>query len=159
VAALGAEGSAVTPTLAGRWQTRIALFATLGLLITLIFVVLTGRTVFLFALLYLALFGLAWDLIYTILQRFRWDRDWPPIFAWLAAVWEGVFLFALAAVVALPGIDPGGLPLVPFVLHYGLVWITIFLWTQGPMRALFPFWRFHGGRIVPAVSAGQRRRG
>ncbi|MDQ3937199.1 MAG: hypothetical protein M3253_00800 [Chloroflexota bacterium] len=149
----------MTPTLAGRWQTRIVLLATIGLLITLIFTIITQSAVFLFVLLYIALFGLVWDVVYIVLQRFRWDRDWPPIFAWLAALWEGAFIFVLAAVVALPGLPPGGLPPLAFMLHYGLVWTVIFLWMQGPMRALFPFWRFHGGRIVPGVSAGQQRRG
>lgn len=148
----------MTPTLAGRWQTRLALFATLGLLITLIFVIATGSVVFLAALFYLAVFGLVWDVLYILLQQLRWDRDWPPVFAWLAALWEAVFLFALSAVISLPGIGPGGLPLLPFVIHYLSVWTAIFLWTQGPMRALFPFWRFHGGRIVPSVAADQHRR-
>ena len=50
----------------------------------------------------------------------------------------------------LPGF-PRDLPLPVFVAQYGLVWLVVFLWTQGPMRALFPFWRFHGGTIIPRV--------
>jgi hypothetical protein len=110
------------------------------------------------ALLYLLVFGLLWDVVYIALQEYRWDRDWPPLFSWAAAIWEAVFLFVLALVFDLPGLPTTGLPPLLFAIHYLAVWSLIFLWTQGPMRALFPFWRFHGGRIVPGVTAAQRRR-
>jgi hypothetical protein len=94
--------------------------------------------------------------LYTFLQAFRWERDWPAAFAVLAAIVEGVVVFLLATRVGLPGV-PKDLPAGFFAAQYGLVWVVTFLFAQGPMRALFPFWRFHGGRIWPGVSSSQRR--
>lgn len=143
----------MTPTLAGRWQTRVFLLATVGLIITLLFVLVSGgNAVFLKILGYVALFGLAWDVVYILLQRLRWDRDWPAAFQVLNGVTEGVFLYAVIALFGLPGLPSKDVPLWAFVVHYGLVWLAVFLSSQGPMRAIFPFWRFHGGRIVPRVS-------
>lgn len=141
----------MTPTLVGRWQTRLALLATIGLLITLIFVLVLGSDVFLRVLVYVAVFGVVWDIIYIFLQRYRWDRDWPAIFQVINGVTEGVFLYAVIALGLLPFLPAPDVAVGVFMVHYGLVWLAVFLWTQGPMRAIFPFWRFHGGRIIPRV--------
>jgi uncharacterized membrane protein YozB (DUF420 family) len=154
--ALGPGESAMTPTLVGRWQTRLALLATLGLLITVVFVLLGRDDVFLRVLLYVAVFGVAWDVLYIALQRLRWDRDWPAAFQVLNGLTEGAFIFVLATVIGLPGL-PRDIPLALFAVHYGLVWLAVFLWTQGPMRAIFPFWRFHGGTIRPRVPSDRSR--
>lgn len=147
----------------GRWQTRIAMLATIGLLVTLIFALLFRgpfspivEPVFFFVLGYVALFGLAWDLLWMALQSFRWDRDWPPAFQVLTGLIEGVVLYLLIAFVGLPGIPRGSIDVLTFVLHYGLIWWLVFLWVQGPMRAFFPFWRFHGGQITPTVPNAPR---
>lgn len=140
----------MTPTLIGRWETRLFLLATIGLLITLAFVLVFGSLEFFAVLIYVALFGVVWDILYIFLQRFRWDRDWPAAFQVFNGVIEGAFLYIAISFVGLPGVSRD-LPLALFVAHYGLVWLSIFLWTQGPMRALFPFWRFHGGVIIPRV--------
>jgi hypothetical protein len=129
----------------------------LGVLVSAIFALIYRSELFFLVLGYVALFGLAWDVLYIVLQRFRWDRDWPAAFQVLNGVIEGVFLYLLIATVGLPGIATGSVPLWLFALQYGLVWLVTFLWAQGPMRALFPFWRFHGGRVVPAVSSAERR--
>lgn len=149
----------MTPTLIGRWQTRIVVLATLGSLVTAVFAVLYGSPLFFLVLAYVAIFGLAWDIIYSALQLLRWDRDWPAAFQVAAGIVEGALIYALLTVTGLPGIPAGLVPLGIFVSHYGLVWLVTFVWVQGPMRALFPFWRFHGGRIVPRVSRAQRRSG
>jgi hypothetical protein len=148
----------VTPTLIGRWQTRIALLGTLGVLVSTLFALAYGTALFFLVLAYVAAFGLVWDVLYIALQRLRWDRDWPAAFQVLNGLVEGALVYGLIATVGLPGIAPGAVPLPLFVAHYGTVWLVTFLWAQGPMRALFPFWRFHGGRIVPAVSSSERRR-
>ena len=148
--ALGARGRAVTPTLLGRWQTRVALLATIGLVITLIFAVVFGSAAFVFVLVYVAILGVIWDVIYIALQQLRWDRDWPAAFQVINGVTEGVFLYLVIRIIGLPGV-PKDLGLGLFIAQYGLVWLSIFLWTQGPMRALYPFWRFHGGVIYPRV--------
>lgn len=145
----------VTPTLMGRWQTRLATFLTLGLLVSLLFVPFLGIGA-LVVILYLVVLGLLWDVLWIALQRFRWDRDWPTVFQWGAAIVEGLFFFVLAGLVRLPGLN-GQPPGLAFAIQYLLVFLVIFCWLQGPMRALFPFWRYHGGRIAPAISAGQRR--
>ena len=146
----------MTPTLIGRWQTRVALLATIGTAISLLFAVAFGSPVFFAVLAYVALLGLAWDVPYSYLQSFRWERDWPPAFAVIAAAVEGLIIYLLATRVGLPGL-PSDLPPGLFAIHYGSVWVTTYLFAQGPMRALFPWWRFHGGRIWPAVSRSQRR--
>lgn len=140
----------MTPTLLGRWETRLALLATVGLLISLIFALVFGSAAFVFVLIYVALFGLVWDVIYIGLQQFRWDRDWPAAFQVINGVTEGAFLYLVIRVIGLPGV-PRDLSLALFVAQYGLVWLCVWLLTQGPMRVLFPFWRFHGGVIGPRI--------
>ena len=147
----------MTPTLIGRWQTRILLLATIGVLITAIFAAMLPGPFFV-VLAYVLGFGVVWDVAYIGLQRLRWDRDWPAAFQVATGVWEGAFLYTLIATVGLPGIPRESVPLGTFVAHYGLVWLLTFLWAQGPMRVVFPYWRFHGGRVFPAVSSRQRQR-
>lgn len=146
----------MTPTLVGRWQTRIALLATVGLLVSVPFAVVAGSGTFFAVVAYVAVIGVAWDVLYSFLQAFRWERDWPPAFAVVAAIAEAVLVFVLATNVGLPGL-PRDLAPALFAFHYTVVWLSVFFFAQGPMRALFPWWRFHGGRIWPAVARSQRR--
>ena len=41
------------------------------------------------------------------------------------------------------------LPIQPegFLFHYSVVWVSTFLFSQGPMRVLHPRWRFYGGEF------------
>jgi hypothetical protein len=149
----------MTPILSGRWQTRTLLLATAGLLITLLFTLIYGSTVFLYVLLYVWLFGLVWDVLYIGLQQFRWDRDWPSAFGVINGVLEGLLIYLVITFVGLPGIAAGTVPLLLFIAHYGLVWLSVFLLAQGPLRVIFPFWRFHGGRVFPRVSRREHGRG
>ncbi len=146
----------MTPTLAGRWQTRTLLLWTVGLLITLLFTVIYSSTAFLLVLAYVWLFGIIWDVVYIALQQFRWDRDWPSAFVVINGLIEGALVYALIAFIGLPGLPRGSVPLGLFIAHYGLVWLVVFLLSEGPLRALFPFWRFHGGRVFPQVSGRER---
>ena len=142
----------MTPTLRGRWQTRIATLGTLGAIVTAIFAAgfydEYSPGAFFAVLGYVIGFGVVWDVLYIALQRLRWDRDWPAAFQVLNGVTEGVFLYSIVSLGGLPGLEVGSIPLWLFVLHYGLVWLIVFIWVQGPMRALLPRWRFNGGRIV-----------
>lgn len=138
----------MTPTLFGRWQTRIFLLGTLGAIVTAIFAVAYQDDTFWRVLGFVALFGIGWDIAWIGIQQLKWDRDWPPYLQWATGLWEGVFIYILIDNVGLPGIKQGYVPLERFAAHYGLVWLSVYLWSQGPMRALFPLWRFHGGRIV-----------
>lgn len=140
----------MTPTTMGRWQTRIVMMATLGAIVTAIFALLdpdTNKTYWR-VLGYVLAFGLGWDLIYMGLQQFRWDRDWPAVFQWLTGIWEGVFLYIIIDRLGLPGVKQGSVPLGKFIAQYGLVWLSIYIWVQGPMRTVFPRWRFRGGRLI-----------
>ncbi|MGB3691643.1 MAG: hypothetical protein WA865_04495 [Spirulinaceae cyanobacterium] len=138
----------MTPTLFGRWQTRIFLLATIGSLITLFFyVVKNGDSLFFCILLYVALFGIAWDLLYMYIQKFRWDRDWPGAFQLLAGIWEALFILGLIKTIGLPGVSNQKFDLFWFICHYSAVWLGVYLASQSLMRIVFPRWRFRGGQL------------
>jgi hypothetical protein len=140
----------MTPTLIGRWQTRLFLFLTIGILVTLPFTLgywgSPKSSIFLAVLTYIAVFGLAWDALYIYLQQFRWDRDWPAIFQLAAGIWEALFFLGLAKLKLLVGIPPS-FSMYWFCLHYSIVWLAMFIASQSLMRILFPRWRFRGGRV------------
>ncbi|MBO1347414.1 MAG: hypothetical protein EBE86_008455 [Hormoscilla sp. GUM202] len=142
----------MTPTLLGRWQTRIFLLGTVGVLVTLPFAVgywgpePTSR--YYWILFYVGLFGLAWDVLYQLLQKYRWDRDWPGILQFFAANAEIVVLVLLIEIMDLPNIRQHEFSLEWFALHYSLVWVAIYLSSWVVMRLLFPRWRFRGGKWI-----------
>lgn len=144
----------MTPTLYGRWHTRVLLLLTLGGLVTtffwwwfedddyLTFIVLG----------YVLIIGLAWDTLYNYVQTFRWDRDWPPVFQLAAGVVEGGLVAGLIwglplFDLELPGVDPDKLELWQFLAHYSTVWFITFLASLSLLRIIFPRWRFFGGQI------------
>jgi hypothetical protein len=145
----------VTPTLAGRIQTRAFLLLVLGVPICYLEGLYLGDPRTAVRLLgYVLSLGVVWDALYTHLQTYRWDHDWPPWLQLVAGVAEGIALFALLTATTLwqvagltgpPGV--ARMPAVAFVIHYSSVWIAMFGATQGPLRVLFPWWRFSGGRI------------
>lgn len=145
----------MTPTLLGRWQTRLFLLATVGALITLPFhlgIIDTGTSTspippFFPILGYIALFGMLWDILYIYIQKFRWDRDWPGAFQLLAGIWEAVFVICIVKFLGLPSV-PKELLIYWFTIHYSLVWLGVYLASQSIMRILFPRWRFYGGRLL-----------
>jgi hypothetical protein len=124
------------------------MLVTLGLLVTLIFVAMYRDRVFLIVLAYVFLFGVIWDVFWILLQKLRWERDWPAAFQVGTAAIEGVWLYVVISMVGLPFIAKNSVPLSLFVAQYGLVWLVTFIWVQGPMRALLPRWRYMGGRVV-----------
>lgn len=146
----------MTPTLMGRWQTRLFLLGSVGLLITLIFGFLLKNFVTPLALLgYVLLFGFIWDILYNLLQSLRWERDWPPLFLVGGGLLEALLLWGLVkadylwaklGLAGLPGVYPG-LTLTQFALHYGTVFTVILLTMLGPMKVIFLQWRFRGGRL------------
>lgn len=140
----------MTPTLLGRWQTRIFLLATVGTLVTWLFVVgIVGghpSPDYWWVLLYVGLLGIGWDVIYNFLIQFMWDHDWPGIFQFAAAVVEGLFLGGIFWFFGLPPSVPKAdfMPIL-FISHYSLVWVSIYCFSWVGMRLLFPRWRFRGG--------------
>ena len=145
----------MVPTLNGRIQTRIFLLAVVGGLITLIIVpFLPGsaplgdkyRDGFL-VLASVAILGVFWELLYHLLMQWRWEKDWPTLFGLVEGVPEGVLIWILLSVGAIPGIvgQVGG---AAFLIQFILVWLGVWLVANGPMRVPFIRWRFHGGRLV-----------
>ncbi len=136
----------MTPTFLGRIQTRFLLLLSLGLSITFFWSLFAGIwffTLFAFFQPFLVLFfvlfaGIGWDLLFTLAQRLRWDRDWPPALQWLAGILEMIPAWLFAALI--------GVPWWLFLLHYWSVWLAVFVATQGPMRIIFPRWRYDGGQ-------------
>ncbi|GAB4434882.1 MAG: hypothetical protein OHK0015_25090 [Chloroflexi bacterium OHK40] len=148
----------MTPTLYGRWQTRLVLLGTFGLAITLglmwhFGVVWAGFQTPGFwelplLLGYVVLLGLAWDGIYQAIQRHRWDGDWPLVFGFAAGVVEGGTVFALFRLGWLPGTRFDDGDAWRFLAHYGLVFLVTYWWQIGPMRVISLRWRFHGGELT-----------
>lgn len=135
----------MTPTLFGRWQTRLLLLGTLGLLVTAVFAF-ALRSITPFVLLAVVLFaGFGWDVLYQLLQKLRWDRDWPPNLQLLAGIWEMIFLAGLTYGLRLFGAPPAWWQ---FAWHYSAVWLVTFLASQSIMRLFFPRWRYNGGQWV-----------
>ncbi|MBD2625616.1 hypothetical protein [Trichormus variabilis] len=141
----------MTPTLFGRWQTRLLLLATVGVLVSIPFTIgLIGNrphTVYFWILAYVAIFGLGWDVLYSYLQKSRWDRDWPAAYQLFAGIWEMVFVFCgikIFGFLPIP-MPKEELPIGAFFLHYSIVWFAIFIISQSLMRIIFPRWRFRGG--------------
>jgi len=139
----------MTPTLLGRWQTRILLLSTVGVLITLPFalgIISPGGGEYFLILIYIAIFGIFWDIAYQYIQRYRWDCDWPAVLQLLAGIWEAVFVVAIATTIGLPGIPKEKFLLGSFFFHYSSVWLGVFVASQSLMRIFFPRSRFRGGQ-------------
>lgn len=141
----------MTPILLGRWQTRIFLMTSFGALVTALFGWAINDFMTPFVILgYVLIIGLYADVMYDVIQRQRWDHDWPPILHFGSGIFEAVLMWLLIVFVPLPGV-PDNMPFGIFVTHYTLVWLVIFAVMWGPMKVLFPWWRFRGGRILGVV--------
>ncbi|AKG20555.1 hypothetical protein [Calothrix sp. 336/3] len=141
----------MTPTLFGRWQTRLLLLGTVGVLVTIPFamgLIGSGKSSVYFAVIfYVALFGIAWDVLYNHLQKYRWDRDWPAAYQAMAGIWEMIFIWCglkIFSILPIP-IPRTSLLWRDFFMHYVTVWLAVFIASQTMMRVIFPRWRFHGG--------------
>lgn len=143
------------PTLNGRLQTRVFVTLVVGGLWTLLItplLSLPGTVADAYAttvvlLVALTLLGVGWELVYHLLQQFRWEKDWPTFFGLVTAINEGVLLRLLLEYGAVPGID-GPVPLTAFLVQFVSTWLVVWLTVNGPMRVPFVHWRFRGGRIV-----------
>jgi hypothetical protein len=145
----------MVPVLLGRIQTRIFLLAVVGSAVTaLITPVLPAdgpladryRTTFT-VLAAVAVLGIAWELLYHLLMQFGWEKDWPSLFGLLTAVPEGVLLWLLLRAEAVTAVATAP-PLAAFIVHFGVVWLAVWLVANGPMRVPFLRWRFRGGRLT-----------
>jgi hypothetical protein len=136
----------MTPTYFGRIQTRLLLLATVGTFVTFFYAILAAAIsgdfvpfFFPFILLTLvAVFGVFWDILYNFAQKLRWDRDWPPAFSFITAFIE---MLPVMLIALLLNVNP-----ILFLFHYWSVWWATFIMALGPMRVIFPRWRFRGGQ-------------
>ena len=143
----------MTPTLFGRIQTRIFVIVVIGSVWTaLVTPLLPGggelgdryrATFSVLAVVLLA--GLGWELLYHLLQQFRWEKDWPALFGLLTGINEGILAWVAVRRGVIPG-DPevGG---AAFAVHFISTWLVTWMFVNGPIRVPFLRWRFRGGRI------------
>lgn len=139
----------MVPVLSGRIQTRLFLLLTVGSAVTAIVTPLVGaeyRTTFAI-LAAVAVLGIGWELLYHFLMQFRWEKDWPTLFGLLTAIPEGALVWELLDRIAVPTVDHTP-PFSAFLIHFGAVWLAVWLWANGPMRVPALRWRFRGGRLV-----------
>ena len=143
------------PTLNGRIQTRVFVTLVVGGLWTLLITPLLpvpgtlpdAYATTVVVLLAVTVLGVGWELLYHLLQQFRWEKDWPTFFGLVTAVNEGVLVWLLLAAGAVPGIA-GPVPFSAFLLQFVTTWLVVWLTVNGPMRVPFVHWRFRGGRII-----------
>jgi hypothetical protein len=157
------------PTLLGRWQTRLALFLSVSVPVSLLFAwagdgwrALAPEPVALVVVMLVV--GLLLDPVYDQLQRFRWDNDWP--FALFALTLIGEFVVAVIAARSdwLPGLEAcrlaridrvtRDLVCVEYALPLGVAiaqFLTILalslLLVTGLGQTIFLRWRFKGGEF------------
>lgn len=145
----------MVPTLWGRIQTRLILLATVGSVVTALITPVLAvdgpladryRTTFV-VLAAVAVLGVGWELVYHFLMQFRWEKDWPSMFGLLTAIPEGVALWVLMSAGLIPFLTTAP-PLGAFVIHFLVVWLSVWLIANGPMRVPFIRWRFRGGRLA-----------
>lgn len=142
------------PTLNGRIQTRLFMLATWGVFWTLVLTpVLPGDPdyqVTFVLLLVVAVLGVLWELLYHGLMQFRWEKDWPTFFGFITCLNEGLLIIVLLRLDLVPGlgVDGSDVSIAAFLIDFLFIWMTIFVWTNGPMRVFNLHWRFFGGRIV-----------
>ena len=115
----------MTPTLAGRLETRIVL----SFFVALPVLVFAGMANIIFIMLAV---GVALDFVYNYLQYKRWDGDWPLGFSFIAGVTEGIILWLIIDI---------RIPIYVLIL-------VLTLTAQVLLGVFFPYRRFKGGRIL-----------
>lgn len=146
----------MTPILFGRWQTRVFLLATVGLIVSLPFAFgIIGpnpdgnfHPIFFWVIFWVGVLGLLWDILYNYLQQYLWDHDWPGVLQFFACIAEGIVLALLLKFVGLPFIDRNAFNLEWFIVQYTAVSVIAYFLSWAVMRILFPRWRFRGGKWI-----------
>ena len=151
----------MTPTLAGRWQTRILLYLMVGLPVTLLFALYftnwqwnppryelsAFQYPFIFLTVLLAL-GLVLDVIYIQIQRFHWDQDWPFAYQFFFSIIEYLIVYYAASEGWLDSLFTEGRPTWDgTVYHFSTVFILSFLALLGAVQIFLVRWRFKGGEL------------
>jgi hypothetical protein len=160
------RGDAMTPTLLGRWQTRLALFGAIALPVSLVFAWMLGpggalapEPVLLATLTLIV--GLVLDGGYDQAQRYSWDQDWPFALFLVASLAEFALALTIVRLDLIPFVDACRLARIDRVtrslvcVDYSLP-LAAALWQAGATTAislalvagfgqtLFPRWRFKG---------------
>ena len=146
----------MTPTLAGRWQTRILLYIVLGLPITLAYSLYLRRwdwppfwDPFVFLTLILAV-GLILDIVYIPLQKLRWEGDWPFAFQFVVSIGEFLLVWWLMSQGWFDQllVDGGGrIPFETAAYHFAWVFIPSFIALLGFLQIFFVRWRYKGAEL------------
>ena len=145
----------MTPTLAGRIQTRIVLLAVIGGLVTAVVTPVLPVSAALadryqdtyLVLATIIVLGVGWELLYHLLMQWRWEKDWPTLFGLVTLVPEGALAWLVLQAGVVPGIA-GTIPAPAFCIQFLTVWLAVWLVANGPMRVPFIRWRYRGGRLV-----------
>lgn len=135
----------MTPTLAGRFQTRLLLAAVVGVPVALLIAALLSGVTMPAALLALAVvtaLGMGWECVYHLVQQRRWDGDWPGSFALGVGVLEGL---AAYPVLRLLGAHLG---FGSYVGLFAATWVAMWAVARGPLSVFLPRWRHQGARVV-----------
>ena len=153
----------MTPTWLGRIQTRIMVMLVIAVPWTLLLgfflpadrgdqssvgaVGALYQHMFLALGVVLVLGVIVWDGVWHFVQQFRWENDWPILYALLVVVPEGILAYV---VVRLVGLETEGVLVVVagFVVHILSTWILMWLFLIGPIRAFSLRYRFQGGRVL-----------
>jgi hypothetical protein len=143
----------MTPTFLGRWHTRLALLGTVGLVWTALLTPLlprgqaslgdTYRLTLLALAITAAVGAVVWDPIYHGLMQFRWEKDWPSLFALLTGINEGLTTWWVLHRV-------GHVPARSFALLFTTTWLLVWFVVIGPIRVVLLRRRYRGGRVYGA---------
>jgi hypothetical protein len=150
----------MTPTLKGRWQTRLLLYLVIGLPITLLvslsntdwkFPPAIGLNrfqdpfTFITAIL---LLGLVLDILYIQIQSVHWDDDWPFAYQFFFSILEFFIVYGAMRYGLLDALFPGGrIPFSNAAWHFSFVFLLSFLALLGGIQIFMVRWRFHGGEV------------
>ena len=151
----------MTPTLLGRWQTRLLLFVVLGLPITFFWGLYKEGwrfpppteidSIFVQSFLVIGcilILGLILDPLYMQIQRFHWDQDWPFAYQFFFSIVE--FLIVALAIeydVLWFLFDRVKPPFWDAATHFAWVFIPSFLALLGGVQIYLVRWRFKGGEL------------
>jgi len=166
----------MTPTLFGRWHTRLVLFVFIALPVTFLyawylsawrfsdvysiawpfdqvwlnlppFELSIFQDPFAF-LLVLLIVGLILDVLYIQIQRFHWDQDWPFVYQFFFS-WVEFFIVFYAMDFGLLDFlfTDGRIPFSTAFWHFFWVFVPSFIGVLALIQIFFVRWRFMGGEV------------
>ncbi len=166
----------MTPTLLGRWHTRLILFLFVGLPVTFLYAWYLSawsfsneysvawpfssvwlrlppielsifQDPFMF-LIGLTILGLVLDVAYIQIQRFGWDNDWPFAYQFFFSWVEFFIVFFAMDFGFLDFMFPDGrIPFSTALTQFSWVFLFSFLGVLGGIQIFFVRWRFKGGEL------------